>query len=143
MTRIAARSLITSSNEQHPIPVPPSGEHPNTFLFAKNGLRRPFHPIISTRTSDGGNWNKDLDGWAEAGNLVATLETAAKMQAAGVTPNQGTYNAIIKACAKHCRYEEAMVFYEDMQRLGIAPNTQTFNSLLEVCMIPFQRNFTF
>merc|ERR1711998_170807 len=58
------------------------------------------------------------------------------MQAAGLRPNEITYNSLITACAKtkpSARVDDAMGILKDMQAAGLRPNEYSLLALLKCC----------
>ena len=74
---------------------------------------------------------------ANSRSFAACFETAAKMKAAGITPDISTYNALMSAVARDPNSLFSWAVLDDMLLVGIQPTTTTFTHLMDVIMTPF------
>jgi pentatricopeptide repeat protein len=74
---------------------------------------------------------------ANSGNFATCFQIAAKMKAAGITPDISTYNALMSAAAQDANTLFSWAVLDDMLLVGIQPTTTTFTHLMDVIMAPF------
>ena len=60
------------------------------------------------------------------------LEAARRMAEMGAGESVHTFNAVIRACAKHAEWEKAIYIYNKMQQRGIEPNEYSHKLILRV-----------
>ena len=71
---------------------------------------------------------------ASSGRLPACFQIAAKMKAAGITPDISTYNALMSAVAQDSNALFSWAILDDMLLVGVRPSTTTFAHLMDVIM---------
>ena len=89
---------------------------------------------VFTRAGMVGRYNLALGYFADRGNLIQCINTAAQMKTHGVKPNVLTYNCLIHACGKEAHSRHAIAIYEDMLSMGLRPERETFHSLFKVSL---------
>jgi len=88
-----------------------------------------------TRAGMVGRFNLALGYFADRGDIIRCIKTAAQMKTQGVKPNVLTYNYLIRACEKDALSRHASAIYEDMLSMGLQPERETFHSLFKVSLL--------
>lgn len=89
---------------------------------------------IFTRAGLIGRYNLALGHFADRGDLIQCIKTAAQMKTQGVKPNVLTYNCLIRACGRDALWRHASAIYEDMITTGLQPERETFHLLFKVSL---------
>ena len=69
---------------------------------------------------------------ASTGGASPALDAARRMTALGAVESVHTFNAVIRACAKHAEWDKALYVYSRMQRSSVQPNEYTHRLILRV-----------
>lgn len=124
-------------------------------VFSTDTARREFELLV-TSLGRNSHWNRVIIAYREAlddpdlklsgsmykATIVAlsgrsrwqeALSVMRDMQTAGLDPDLGAFNHVIRACIDSSQVEQAFSLFEEMKARRVAPNATTYHHLLKGC----------
>ena len=80
-------------------------------------------------------FNGIIDAYSSLGEYTKADSIYHRMtDESGVSPDQVTFNILIKGSCKSRDFSSALRYFEDMKKLGLKPNRITYNSLMDLAV---------